>query len=103
MTGQVSTPLGCMRTLPPATVALITGPVPEVGLRHDSMMEVAYRAAEFGCSNDEILALLEDLCGRWGKHPGRYGRWTALLSILRRVRSEFPNSPHGTGHRRAES
>lgn len=85
------------------TVGLITGPVPEVGQRHDALMEVAYRSGEFGLTNDEILILLDALCGRWGKHPGVYERWTALLAILRRVRGEFPNRPDGSGYRQVQS
>lgn len=85
------------------TMDLITGPVPEVGQRHDSLMEVAYRSGECGLTNDEILTLLDTLCDRWGKHPGTYERWTALLGILRRVRGEFPNSPDGSGYQGGKS
>lgn len=73
------------------------GPVPEVGNRHDSLMELGYRGGEAGQTNDWILTSLVVACDLWGKYPSTYDRWTRLLNILRRVRATYPNGPQGEG------
>lgn len=76
---------------------ILTGPVPETGQRHESLLNLAYRAAEGGFSNDMVLQILSAAADAWGKYPGRYERWSKLMNMLRRVRAEFPNSEDGSG------
>jgi hypothetical protein len=89
-----------LQRLPEATIALVEGDCPPIGQRHDSFLEVAYRAAESGLSNHEILRILSEVSERWKRYDDRnlYTKWTRLLGILRRVRKEFPNSCDGSGY-----
>lgn len=82
-----------LKRLPAATVALIKGDSPPVGNRHESLMEIAYRAAESGLSNHEILLIISECGERWEKYTDKniYAKWLALMRILWRVRRQFPN------------
>lgn len=78
---------------------LLTGPVPAQGRRNDALMDLAYRSAEAGGSNDEVLDNLCAASDAWDKYPGTYERWIALLGMLRRVRAVYPNGLNGEGWR----
>lgn len=79
--------------------ALLQGPAPAPGRRNDALMDLAFRTAEAGGSNDEVLTNLCTACDAWDKYPRTHERWIALLRILRRVRETYPNTPHGEGWR----
>jgi hypothetical protein len=82
-----------LKRLPAATIDLIEGDFPPAGKRHESLREVAFRAAESGLTNHEILLVLSECGERWGKYTSDnlYAKWRALLRILRSVRRQFPN------------
>lgn len=82
-----------------AVQRLMFGPVPSEGHRTESLMDLAYRGAEAGQTNDWILTALTVACDLWGKYPNVYDRWTRLLNMLRRARATYPNGPNGSGWR----
>jgi len=72
---------------------LITAPEIPRGTRNDSIMRVMYACAAAGWPNHDILVLAAELGQRWGKYTSAnvFRQWTALLSMLRTVRTEYPN------------
>lgn len=81
------------------TREIIEGAPPEIGQRHEGLIEVAFRCAEIGATNSEICDLLDMLSLKWGKWPDNtFQRWTQILNLIRMVRKEFPNTVGGKGH-----
>jgi len=81
------------------TREIIEGATPEIGQRHQELIEVAFRCAEIGATNSEICDLLTLLSLKWGKYPNNtFQRWTHILNLIRMVRKEFPNTVDGTGY-----
>lgn len=76
---------------------LMFGSVPHEGCRHETLVDLAHRAAEAGQTNDWILNALVVACDLWGKYPTTFDRWTRLLNILRMTRKTYPNQPDGSG------
>lgn len=63
---------------------------PKEGHRSTYMMRVAYIAAETGCSNEEIYALIYNFDERVKKYTDRLDRRRRLLDIIERVRVKWP-------------
>lgn len=63
---------------------------PAEGSRSTYMMRVGYMAAEVGCTNEEIYALLYNYDDRIGKYVKRLDRQRRLLDIIERVRVKWP-------------
>ena len=82
-----------------AVQRIMFGPVPPVGSRQDTLVDLAHRAAEAGQSNDWIVIALNTACDLWGKYPRPWERWTKLLGLVRMVRKIYPNGPEGEGWR----
>jgi archaellum biogenesis ATPase FlaH len=68
---------------------------PAEGSRSTYMMRVGYVAAETGCSNEEIYALIRNFDERVGKYTERLDRHRRLLDIIERVRVKYPLEPEG--------
>jgi hypothetical protein len=81
------------------TQQILFGPVPPEGSRTEALVDLAYRAAEAGQSNDWILNALAVACDLWGKHPRTFDRWSRLLNLLRMARKVYPNGVDGEGWR----
>jgi KaiC/GvpD/RAD55 family RecA-like ATPase len=63
---------------------------PTEGGRSTALMRVGYYAAEAGCSNEEIYALLVNFDDRVGKYKAREDRARRLIDVIERVRIKFP-------------
>ena len=63
---------------------------PAEGSRSTYMMRVGYMAAEVGCTNEELYALLYNYDDRVGKYVKRLDRQRRLLDIIERVRVKWP-------------
>lgn len=63
---------------------------PTEGSRSSAMMRVGYIAAETGCTNEEIYALIRNFDDRIRKYSDRKDRHRRLLDIIERVRTKYP-------------
>jgi len=72
---------------------LIHAPAVEVGKRSDAVFRVMYACGQAGWVNHDILRLASELFDRWGVHTSAnlYDHWSRLLSMLRRVRAQYPS------------
>lgn len=80
---------------PPHVYKLFTGTVKgptggEEGQRSTSLMSLAYAIAEIGLTNEEIVAMLNNACERWGKFEGRADKILQLTKIVAIVRRKYP-------------
>lgn len=63
--------------------------IPE-GKRSDTLLVVAYYAAESDCSDAEIYTLVSDADNRWGKYVHRTDRHKRIIDIVERARAKWP-------------
>lgn len=70
---------------------------PAEGARSTYMMRVAYVAAETGCTNEEIYALIRNFDDRIGKYTKRNDRHRRLLDIIERARIKYPSPSESEG------
>jgi len=58
--------------------------------RSDTLMAVAYYAAESDCTDSQIYSLVDDAANRWGKYEHRTDRHKRIADIVERAREKYP-------------
>lgn len=63
--------------------------------RSGALQRLAYEGAEHGWSDEQIMAVLLDADGRWGKYTGRASRNRILADLINRARAKVGYDPAG--------
>ncbi len=77
--------------------ALLDAPTVPRGQRSDAIFKIMYLRGEQGWTNHQILTEAEALGRRWGKYTraNLFADWSAMLSMLSRVRRVYPSPRNG--------
>lgn len=70
---------------------------PPEGRRSTAYVHLGYLAAEAGCSNEELFALLINFDSRIGKYSQRQDSTRRIIDIIERVRLKYPLTQNGVG------